>query len=81
MRIALLDDEPGSEECDIDFDNDVPWSVRLACKLLRLKAQGDASPWKPYLDSLPEYVPSATALTFSYENNTKYWVYIRPRAD
>lgn len=68
MRIALLDDEPGSEECDIDFDNDVPWSVRLACKLLRLKAQGDASPWKPYLDSLPEYVPSATALTFSYEN-------------
>ncbi|WPT17803.1 Actin-histidine N-methyltransferase [Picochlorum sp. SENEW3] len=68
MRIALLDDEPGSPECDIDFDNDVPWSVRLACKLLRLKSQGEASVWKPYQDSLPDYVPSATALTFSYEN-------------
>lgn len=68
MRIALLDDEPGSPECDVDFDTDVPWSVRLACKLLRLKAQGEASPWKPYLDSLPHQVPSATALTFPYES-------------
>ena len=29
-----------------------PWSLRLACKLLREKAKGSASPYHPYLQVL-----------------------------
>lgn len=46
---------------------DAPWSVRLACKLLRLKSHGDDSPWSPYLDVLPDKVP-APLETFTWED-------------
>ncbi|GLC67730.1 hypothetical protein PLESTF_000599500 [Pleodorina starrii] len=44
-----------------------PWSVRLACKLLRHLAAGDGSPWAPYIKVLPRHVP-APLESFSWED-------------
>jgi hypothetical protein len=43
-----------------------PWSVRLACKLVRQCAAGASSPWAPYLRVLPRHVPTPLD-TFSWE--------------
>jgi hypothetical protein len=66
LRLAITDD-PDDGESNTLVGKDAPWSVRLACKLLRLKSQGPASPWYPYLNSLPTAVP-APLLNFSWED-------------
>lgn len=48
-------------------EDERPWSVRLAGKLLGMVAQGGACPWQPYLRVLPEQVPSPLT-TFSWED-------------
>jgi len=57
LRLALAD-HPGDEESNALVYEGAPWSVRLACRLLRERARGAASPWRRYLDSLPAAVPS-----------------------
>jgi hypothetical protein len=66
LRLAITDD-PEDEESNTLVGKDTLWSVRLACKLLRLKADGPASPWYPYLNSLPSSVP-APMINFSWED-------------
>jgi len=66
LRLAITDN-PDDEESNTFVGKDAPWSVRLACKLLRLKSQGAASPWSPYLNSLPPLVP-APLVNFSWED-------------
>lgn len=48
---------------------DYPWSVRLAAKILRLEAEGDACPWAEYVSVLPRRVYSATSPDFGYEDD------------
>jgi hypothetical protein len=66
LRLAITDD-PDDEESNTLVGKDAPWSVRLACKLLRLRSQGPNSPWSPYLNSLPPLVP-APLINFSWED-------------
>jgi SET domain len=66
LRLAITDD-PDDEESNALLGKDSLWSVRLACKLLRLKSQGANSPWFPYLNSLPTSVP-APLVNFSWED-------------
>jgi hypothetical protein len=78
MRLAITDkDYSAGDEDDAEQqagaasyaaqDEERPWSVRLAGKLLGLAAQGAACPWRPYLRVLPERVPSPLT-TFSWED-------------
>lgn len=78
MRLAITDkdysagDEDNAEQqagaaSYAAQDEERPWSVRLAGKLLGLAAQGAACPWQPYLRVLPERVPSPLT-TFSRED-------------
>jgi hypothetical protein len=55
--LALVDVD-GDKEDVFSYD-DAPWSVRLACKLLRERAKGPASPWSHYIAALPVQVPRA----------------------
>lgn len=48
LRLALTE-HPSDEESNTLVYDGAPWSVRLAAKLLRLRAAGSASPWYPYL--------------------------------
>jgi hypothetical protein len=57
LRLALVDVD-GDKEDVFSYD-DAPWSVRLACKLLRERAKGPASPWSHYIAALPVQVPRA----------------------
>jgi hypothetical protein len=81
MRLAITDKDysTGDEEDEqaqagaadeqwaAPEEDERPWSVRLAGKLLGLVAQGGACPWQPYLRVLPERVPSPLT-TFSWED-------------
>ncbi|CAD7696604.1 unnamed protein product [Ostreobium quekettii] len=61
MRIPLsagIIDYKEDEESNQLLYEGAPWSVRLACKLLRLKSNGGGSPWSPYISVLPRKVPS-----------------------
>ncbi|KAG2440536.1 hypothetical protein HYH02_010414 [Chlamydomonas schloesseri] len=66
LRLALTD-HPGDEESNALLYEGAPWSVRLACKLLRHKAAGAASPWSAYVKVLPAQVP-APLETFGWED-------------
>jgi hypothetical protein len=61
LRLALTDtpDEADAAALDALPGGGRLWQDRLASKLLRLAAQGDAGPWAPYLQALPRHVPSA----------------------
>lgn len=63
MRLALSDYEGDKSSEGLTFEG-APWSVRLACCLLRERAAGAASAWFPYLqvingDHRPEYRDAA----------------------
>jgi len=60
VKLGILDDAES---------DDYPWSVRLAAKILRLKAEGDACLWAEYVNVLPERVFNATSPDFSYEDD------------
>eukprot|EP00887_Chlorella_sp_A99_P005016 scaffold4.g5016.t1 len=62
LRLAVTDDA-GEEEggAPPPGGQQQPWSVRLAARLLALRAAGGACPWAPYLCSLPAAVPSPLA--------------------
>ncbi|PNH12682.1 hypothetical protein TSOC_000380, partial [Tetrabaena socialis] len=66
LRLALTD-HPADEESNQLMYEGAPWSVRLACKLLRNKALGPQSPWHAYIQVLPSLVP-APLETFSWED-------------
>ncbi|KAL3147314.1 hypothetical protein ABBQ32_002799 [Trebouxia sp. C0010 RCD-2024] len=66
LRLAITDHTQDQESNDLVYE-DVPWSLRLACKLLREKAKGSASPWHPYLQVLPQHVPSPL-VSFTWED-------------
>ncbi|KAL0050877.1 hypothetical protein WJX82_009288 [Trebouxia sp. C0006] len=66
LRLAITDHPADPESNEVMFE-DAPWSLRLACKLLREKAKGSASPYHPYLQVLPEHVPSPLC-TFAWED-------------
>ncbi|KAG2446144.1 hypothetical protein HXX76_000741 [Chlamydomonas incerta] len=68
LRLALTD-HPGDEESNQLMYEGAPWSVRLACKLLRHKAAGASSPWSAYVRVLPTQVP-APLETFGWEDIT-----------
>lgn len=60
MRIPLrlaITDHPDDEESNALVFPEAPWSVRLACKLLREFRKGKASPYWPYLTVLPNFCP------------------------
>ncbi|GIL55730.1 hypothetical protein Vafri_11264 [Volvox africanus] len=65
LRLALTD-HPGDEESNQLLYPGAPWSIRLACKLLRHLAAGTRSPWAPYIKVLPRHVP-APLESFSWE--------------
>ena len=48
LRMALTE-HPSDEESNSLLYPGAPWSVRLAVKLLRLRAAGIDSPWHPYI--------------------------------
>ena len=48
MRLALSDHDD-HESSEVSLFEGAPWSVRLACRLLRERAAGAASPRFPYL--------------------------------
>ena len=50
MRLAISD-YPGDDTLDGLVYDGAHWSVRLATKLLRERAQAAASPWYPYLQA------------------------------
>lgn len=60
VKLGIIDDE----EAD-----GYPWSVRLAAKILRLKAEGDTCPWADYVNVLPDRVYNATSPDFGYEDD------------
>ena len=66
LRLAITDD-PDDEESNELVGADAPWSVRLACKILRMASNGNESPWAPYLRVLPTSVPNPLT-TFSWED-------------
>eukprot|EP00208_Stichococcus_sp_RCC1054_P006413 CAMPEP_0206146798 /NCGR_PEP_ID=MMETSP1473-20131121/31486_1 /ASSEMBLY_ACC=CAM_ASM_001109 /TAXON_ID=1461547 /ORGANISM="Stichococcus sp, Strain RCC1054" /LENGTH=546 /DNA_ID=CAMNT_0053543495 /DNA_START=176 /DNA_END=1817 /DNA_ORIENTATION=+ len=57
MRLAITDhfDAGALQEAGLEG---APWNVRLACRLLQHVQQSPPSPWRPYLQVLPERVPS-----------------------
>jgi hypothetical protein len=55
MRLALAD-HPGDKDSNKLLGETAPWSARLAARLLREEAAGDASAWRPYLDVLPSHI-------------------------
>ena len=48
MRLALSDFDGDETSEGLTFEG-APWSVRLACRLLRERAAGATSPWFPYI--------------------------------
>ena len=50
LRLAITDHTEDKTSNDLVYE-DAPWSLRLACKLLREKARGSSSPWHPYLQA------------------------------
>lgn len=58
VKLGIIDDAETDE---------LPWSVRLAAKLLRLKAESGACLWYDYVNVLPERVFNATSPDFTYE--------------
>lgn len=70
LKLAIVDN--GFE--DVGTQELLPWNIRLACKLLCMIAEGDSSPWKPYLDTLPDRVYSPTS-GFSWKSiqDISYW--------
>lgn len=69
LRLAITD-SPDDEESNALEHAGAPWSVQIACKLLRMRAEGDACPWKPYIDVLPASVP-APAASFSWDERQR----------
>ncbi len=60
LRVPLalaLTDHAGDADSNARLYEGAPWSVRLAAKLLRERARGNASPWQPYVRALPQVVP------------------------
>lgn len=55
MRLALAD-HPSDKDSNELLSDSTPWSARLAARLLREEAAGDASAWRPYLDVLPSHI-------------------------
>ena len=47
--------------------DECPWSVRLAAKVLRLKAEGDACLWSEYINVLPDRVSNPTSPDVAFE--------------
>lgn len=70
LHLAITD-HPDDEESNAIFASSnnaiAPWSVRLACKILRMKYQGYDCPWFPYISVLPCRVPTPLS-TFSWED-------------
>ncbi|GMH33156.1 hypothetical protein BSKO_00990 [Bryopsis sp. KO-2023] len=66
LRLAIVDVTDDLDD-GVEFYEGAPWSVRLACKLLRLKSEGFQCPWYPYLQSLPDLVPGILS-TFQWED-------------
>ena len=60
VKLGIVDDA----ETD-----DYPWSVRLAAKILRLKAEGDTCLCSEYINALPGRVFNATSPDFVYEDD------------
>lgn len=70
LRVPLLlaiTEHPDDEESNEIMNTGAAWSVRLAAKLLRMRDQGDACPWAPYLSVLPDSVPSPL-ISFTWED-------------
>lgn len=76
LKVAVIDNNPsvGQDMPDMHDsktgfeEGSVPWSIRMACQILRLRFAGDSCPWSPYLDSLPIKVPAPTLPDFGWEN-------------
>lgn len=66
LKMAVTDHEEDEEGNALVYRG-APWSVRLAAKVLRLRAQGAACPWYPYVQVLPRKVPSPPT-SFSWED-------------
>ncbi|GIL72494.1 hypothetical protein Vretifemale_2854, partial [Volvox reticuliferus] len=66
LRLALTDHSEDAESNQLLYPG-APWSVRLACKLLRHLAAGKRSPWAPYIKVLPRHVP-APLESFTWED-------------
>lgn len=63
IKLAVIDDEE-----DEMVDSNVPWSARLASKILSLKAQGADCPWSAYIESLPKCMSNPTSPEFAYSD-------------
>ncbi|PRW44382.1 Histone-lysine N-methyltransferase setd3 [Chlorella sorokiniana] len=73
LRLAITDQVDDDDDADAQQaqqaqqERELPWSVRLAGRLLAKAAEGDACPWAPYLAVLPQQVPSPLT-AFSWED-------------
>jgi len=67
MRLGILDDDPGSDDSKSNLDESLPWSARLACKILSMNAQKEC-PWSAYIQSLPASVYSPTSPDAEYSD-------------
>ena len=63
LKLAVIDEEEGLTEHSM-----VPWSARLASKIIALKAKGESCPWSAYIESLPECVKNPTSPDFPYSD-------------
>lgn len=66
MKVAVVDDDEELQKWG--SENPAPWSVRLACKILQLKAEGGGSAWKDYVNTLPNLVPSPLSSSFGWDD-------------
>lgn len=61
IKLAIIDEEEEEQST-------IPWSARLASKILALKAAGADCPWSAYVESLPEYMNNPTSPEFPYSD-------------
>ena len=71
LRLSLTDSDELALSDDFSFEG-APWSVQLACQLLRQRSMGSASGWAPYVRALPASVPTPVYWPWDLISAVKY---------
>ena len=62
LEMGICDYQDGHPPETWEVMSNAPWGVRLACRLLQERAQGDDSTFAPYVALLPDSVPGSPLL-------------------
>jgi hypothetical protein len=76
LRLAIAD-HPYDEESNQLLHESASWMARLAAHILREKALGDESLWRPYLDILPGKIETPVSWDWEQISSIPY----EPAAD